>query len=88
VLTSVLLPEGVDDAALRRDILTRYNLELGGGLGKLKGKAWRIGLMGHSSREANALYALSAIERALREVGVVIAEGVGIQRACARLELG
>jgi len=88
MLTSVLLPEGVDDAALRRDILSRYNLELGGGLGKLKGKAWRIGLMGHSCSEENVLYALSAIERALREVGVAIPEGIGIQRACARLEMG
>ena len=87
-LTSVLLPEGVDDAALRREILSRYNLELGGGLGKLKGKAWRIGLMGHSSSEENVLFALSAIERALREVGIVIPEGIGIQRACARLEVG
>jgi alanine-glyoxylate transaminase/serine-glyoxylate transaminase/serine-pyruvate transaminase len=88
MLTSVLLPEGVDDAALRRDILLRYHLELGAGLGKLKGRAWRIGLMGHSSSEENVLYALSAIERALREVGVVIPEGIGIQHACARLEMG
>ena len=88
MLTSVLLPDSVDDAALRREILSRYNLELGGGLGKLKGNAWRIGLMGHSSSEENVLFALSAIERALREVGIVIPEGIGIQRACARLEMG
>ncbi|UCH35986.1 MAG: alanine--glyoxylate aminotransferase family protein [Armatimonadota bacterium] len=88
MLTSVVLPDGVDDAALRREILVKYGLELGGGLGKLKGKAWRVGLMGHSCSEDNVLYALSAIGRALREAGVAIPEGVGIQRACARLEAG
>jgi len=88
MLTSVLLPEGVDDAALRREMLTEYNLELGGGLGQLKGKAWRIGLMGHSCSEENVLYALSVIERALREVGVMVPEGIAVQRALARLEMG
>jgi len=88
MLTSVLLPQGVDDAALRRQMLLEHNLELGGGLGKLKGKAWRIGLMGHSCVEENVLYALSVIERELREAGMALPEGIAVQQALARLEMG
>ncbi len=46
-LTTLRIPEGVDDAAFRRDLLEQQHLEIGAGLGELAGKAWRIGLMGH-----------------------------------------
>jgi len=49
---------------------------------------WGNGLTGHWCREENVVYGLPAVERALREVGIVIPEGIGIQRACARLEMG
>ena len=52
MLNAVLVPAGVDDAAVRRGLLERFGIEIGGGLGAFKGKAWRIGLMGHGSRSA------------------------------------
>lgn len=62
-LTAVRVPPGVDEAAVRRRLLEQYNIEIGGGLGPLKGKIWRIGLMGHSCRRRhveNLLVALAA----------------------------
>jgi len=65
-LNSVLVPDGVDEAAVRERLLTDYNLEIGAGLGPLAGKIWRIGLMGHASRPKNILFCLSALTEALR----------------------
>jgi len=59
-LNAVTLPEGVDDLAARKRMLTTYGLEVGGGLGELKGKIWRVGLMGHSSTERNVALFLAA----------------------------
>lgn len=64
-LTTVRIPEGVDGAAVRRRLLDEYNIEIAGGLGELKGLVWRIGLMGHSSRQENVLLLLAALERLL-----------------------
>lgn len=61
MLTSVAIPEGVDDAGLRRDLYERFNIEIGGGLGPLKGKVWRIGLMGYGAREENVLTLTGAL---------------------------
>jgi alanine-glyoxylate transaminase / serine-glyoxylate transaminase / serine-pyruvate transaminase len=66
-LTTVGLPDGVDEAIWRRRLLDEHGLEVGGGLGDLAGRAWRIGLMGESCREANVLLVLAAIERLLDE---------------------
>lgn len=66
-LTTVKIPEGVDEAAVRSKLLQRYNIEIAGGLGELKGKVWRIGLMGYSSRQENVLALLAALEQALSE---------------------
>jgi alanine-glyoxylate transaminase/serine-glyoxylate transaminase/serine-pyruvate transaminase len=57
----VAIPEGVDDAGLRRDLYERFNIEIGGGLGPLKGKVWRIGLMGYGAREENVLTLTGAL---------------------------
>lgn len=64
-LTTVRVPAGVDEAAIRRDLLTRYNIEVGAGLGELKGQVWRIGLMGYSSRAENVLLLLAALRELL-----------------------
>ena len=64
-LTTVRVPEGVDEAAVRGRLLSEYSIEIAGGLGDLKGKIWRIGLMGHSSREENVLLLLAALRRIL-----------------------
>jgi alanine-glyoxylate transaminase/serine-glyoxylate transaminase/serine-pyruvate transaminase len=60
-LTSAWLPEGVDDAKMRNELRVRFGIEVGGGLGDLAGKGWRIGLMGHSAREASVLTLLGAL---------------------------
>lgn len=61
-LTSVALADGVDDAGTRRALLERYGIEIGGGLGELAGKAWRIGLMGHSARDRSVTTLLGALD--------------------------
>ncbi|MBN1965632.1 MAG: alanine--glyoxylate aminotransferase family protein [Anaerolineae bacterium] len=62
-LTTVRLPDrdGFDEAGIRRALLERYNIEIAGGLGDLKGRVWRVGLMGHSAREANVQTLLAAL---------------------------
>jgi alanine-glyoxylate transaminase/serine-glyoxylate transaminase/serine-pyruvate transaminase len=64
-LTSVWLPDGVDDAKVRGELRTRFGIEVGGGLGDLAGKGWRIGLMGHSARERSVVALLGALEATL-----------------------
>ncbi len=64
-LTTPLVPEGVDEAAVRRRLLNEYNIEIAGGFGPLKGKIWRIGLMGFSSRRENVTLLLAALKEIL-----------------------
>ena len=64
-LNSVLIPEGVDDAAVRSRLLNEFDLEVGAGLGELAGKQWRIGLMGTSSSAVNINRCLTAFETVL-----------------------
>ncbi|ACA84745.1 pyridoxal-phosphate-dependent aminotransferase family protein [Shewanella woodyi] len=65
-LNAVYIPEGVDDAAVRNQLLQNYNLEIGAGLGALAGKAWRIGLMGFGARRENVALCLKALEDVLK----------------------
>ena len=67
MLNAVRIPTGVDDARVRADLLNRFGIEIGSGLGTFKGKVWRIGLMGYGAREANVLLFLSALEQLLAE---------------------
>ena len=64
-LTSVWLPDGVDDAKVRTELRTRFGIEVGSGLGEFAGKGWRIGLMGHSARERSVVSLLGALEALL-----------------------
>jgi len=85
-LTTVVMPPGIDDAAVRGKLLNDYNIEIGGGLGELRGKAWRIGLMGESAREKNVFALLSALEIILSRTGYEVAYGGSLaaaQRALA-----
>jgi alanine-glyoxylate transaminase/serine-glyoxylate transaminase/serine-pyruvate transaminase len=66
-LNAVKIPDGVDDAAVRKGLLDRFDIEIGAGLGAFKGKVWRIGLMGYGSRPANVLVLLAALEQLLSE---------------------
>jgi alanine-glyoxylate transaminase/serine-glyoxylate transaminase/serine-pyruvate transaminase len=61
VLTSVYLPKRIEDAPTRKRLLDEYNIEIGGGLGQLKGKIWRIGLMGETCRLQNILQLMGAL---------------------------
>lgn len=65
MLNSVLVPDGVDEAGVRKQLLERHGIEIGAGLGPWKGKVWRIGLMGDSSTPANVLLVLAALSEAL-----------------------
>lgn len=64
-LNAVRVPDGVDDAAVRRHLLQTYNIEIGAGLGPLAGKIWRVGLMGSSSTPALVTLVLAALRDAL-----------------------
>jgi alanine-glyoxylate transaminase / serine-glyoxylate transaminase / serine-pyruvate transaminase len=64
-LTTVRIPEGVDDAECRRRLLRDYDIEIGAGAGKLSGQIWRIGCMGHTARRRNVLALLGALGEVL-----------------------
>lgn len=80
-LTSVHIPEQIEDAKIRKQLLEQYGLEIGGGLGNLKGKAWRIGLMGYNANWKNVVYSLSAIETVLKEAGYKLTPGAALEAA-------
>lgn len=84
-LTTVKVPEGVDKPESRRRLLENYDLEVGGGLGDLAGKVWRIGLMGQSSTPAHVILCLSAMEGTLKEMAIDITEGAAVPAAQAIL---
>jgi alanine-glyoxylate transaminase/serine-glyoxylate transaminase/serine-pyruvate transaminase len=63
-LNSIRVPEGADEAAVRKKLLTDFNMEIGAGLGPLKGKIWRLGLMGENSRQENVDTFLKAFDKA------------------------
>ncbi len=65
-LTTVRIPEGVDGAQIQKQLMMEYNIEIAGGLGELRGKVWRIGLMGYSSRLENVTLLLAALGECLR----------------------
>jgi alanine-glyoxylate transaminase/serine-glyoxylate transaminase/serine-pyruvate transaminase len=65
-LNAVNVPDGVDEAAVRRALLTEDGIEIGAGLGPLAGKIWRVGLMGSGSTEENVIRLVSALARLLR----------------------
>jgi len=74
-LNAVSVPDGVDDARVRARLLEE-NIEIGGGLGPLKGRIWRIGLMGSGSTRENVLLVLDALQRALNAEGFSCASGI------------
>ena len=65
MLTPVWIPEGENDLRVRRELLRRFDIEIGGGLGEWAGRVWRIGMMGESSTRANVLLVMSALEELL-----------------------
>jgi alanine-glyoxylate transaminase / serine-glyoxylate transaminase / serine-pyruvate transaminase len=86
-LNCVRIPDGIDDLTVRRRLLNEWSIEIGGGLGSLKGKAWRIGLMGYSSRQANVTLVLAALETCLRDLGHPLKSGAALEAAAAAYAL-
>jgi alanine-glyoxylate transaminase / serine-glyoxylate transaminase / serine-pyruvate transaminase len=87
-LNTIVIPDGVDDAKLRGYLLDRYNLEIGGGLGALKGRIWRVGLMGYSSSAQNVIFFISALSRALAIQGFTTDLSGGLEAAMAVIDDG
>ena len=74
-LNAVKIPEGIDDQAVRTRLLRDFNIEISGGLGPIKGKVWRIGVMGYSAQRANIRLLLSAMEDILEDFGHPVERG-------------
>ena len=85
-LNTILIPEGVDDAKLRRYLLEKFKLDIGGGFGYLKGKVWRVGLMGYSSSADNVLFFIPAISRALAVQGFKMDLASGLDAVLSELD--
>ena len=83
--SGVWIPEGVNDAEVREMLLRGYGIEIGGGLGELAGKVWRVGLMGESSKPEYVLALLSALENILPQVGYEVAAGASVGAASKAL---
>ena len=82
-LNCVAVPPGVEEAPVRRALLERHGIEIGGGLGPLAGKVWRVGLMGEGAREGHVLAVLHALELELARAGRAVEPGVALQAAAA-----
>ncbi|MGI6686334.1 MAG: pyridoxal-phosphate-dependent aminotransferase family protein [Bacillota bacterium] len=68
-LNTVIIPDGIDDLKVRKALLNDYSIEIGGGLGDLKGKIWRIGLMGYGSTKRNVVLVLTTLANVLADLG-------------------
>jgi alanine-glyoxylate transaminase/serine-glyoxylate transaminase/serine-pyruvate transaminase len=83
-VTSVNVPKGIDDAKVRQQLLDEFNIEIAGGFGPIKGKIWRIGLMGYSCQRTNVLLFLAALEKTLLDQGFRLPSGAGVAAAVRR----
>ncbi len=84
-LTTVRVPEGIDEMTLRRGLLQEHNIEVGGGIGALQGQVWRIGLMGYNATVQNVLGLLYALETELARQGFKVETGAGVAAAVQSL---
>ncbi len=80
-VNTIRIPDGVDDARVRTRLLERFNIEIAGGLADLKGKIWRVGLMGLTATPAAVLLFLGALESVLAECGYKFDPGAGVAAA-------
>ncbi len=87
-LNCIKAPAGVDEAAVRKYLLGEHDIEIGGGLGPLAGKVWRIGLMGESSKQENVLAVLAAIEQGMAKQGKGPKPGTAVSAALERYAKG
>ncbi|HHV58528.1 MAG TPA: alanine--glyoxylate aminotransferase family protein [Firmicutes bacterium] len=82
-LVTIRIPAGVEDAAVRRFLLDEYKIEIGGGLGPVKGQIWRVGLMGYNSNRRNITLLLTALAAALSAQGHKASAGAALEAADA-----
>jgi alanine-glyoxylate transaminase/serine-glyoxylate transaminase/serine-pyruvate transaminase len=80
-VTPVMIPAGVDDVKFRSQLLDEFNIEIAGGIGPLKAKIWRLGLMGYCAQKANVLVLLAAMEKVLVNQGARLEPGAGVGAA-------
>jgi alanine-glyoxylate transaminase/serine-glyoxylate transaminase/serine-pyruvate transaminase len=80
-VTAVMIPDGIDDAKVRNQLLDEFNIEIAGGLGPLKNKIWRVGLMGYCSQKPYVLLFLAAMEKVLIDQGLRVPSGAGVGAA-------
>lgn len=85
MLNAVKIPAGVDDVAVRKQLLNEFGIEIGGGLGPWKGQVWRVGLMGTASSASNVLLFLAALEKSLLDQGAKVPAGAGVAAANSSL---
>jgi alanine-glyoxylate transaminase / serine-glyoxylate transaminase / serine-pyruvate transaminase len=83
-VTAVMIPAGIDDAKVRNQLLNEFNIEIAGGLGPLKAKIWRVGLMGHCSQMQYVLLFLAALEKTLIDQSFRVPSGAGVGAAIER----
>jgi len=81
MLNAVLIPDGVDDVAFRGRLLRDFGIEIGAGLGPLKGRTWRIGLMGETAQASHVLLFLAAVENCLAAQGHRFSPGAAVAAA-------
>ena len=81
MLTTLRIPDGIDDTIIRKGLITDYGIEIGAGLGIFAGKAWRIGLMGESSNQRNVMLVLNALEKLLIASGHKVEQGTAVHAA-------
>jgi alanine-glyoxylate transaminase/serine-glyoxylate transaminase/serine-pyruvate transaminase len=80
-VTAVMVPDGIDDVKVRNQLLDEFNIEIAGGLGPLKAKIWRVGLMGHCSQKQYVLLFLAALGKILLDQGFRLPSGAGVAAA-------
>jgi alanine-glyoxylate transaminase / serine-glyoxylate transaminase / serine-pyruvate transaminase len=80
-VTAVMIPGGIDDVKVRNQLLDEFNIEIAGGFGPVKGKIWRVGLMGYCSQKPFVLLFLAAFEKVLSDQGYRVPAGAGVAAA-------
>jgi len=83
MITPVVVPDGIDELRVRRELIQDFGLEIGAAFGPLEGRIWRIGTMGHAAQRRNVLFCLAALERVLARQGWRAAPGAGFDAAVA-----
>jgi alanine-glyoxylate transaminase/serine-glyoxylate transaminase/serine-pyruvate transaminase len=84
-VTGIKIPEGIEDAKVRRQLLDEFGIEIAGGMGPVKGKIWRVGLMGYTAQRSNVLLFLAAFEKVLFDQGFRMSAGTGVGAAVRAL---